>query len=101
MGRPNWERSEFRQDERAGDLHQPTQRTASVEVLRLRRRALLVDGGRQIVGIGGVREAVAVDMPEGHNELDRHGDQCDPGDLALPSERHGGLPQQCNSITLH
>jgi len=40
----------------------------------LPRRAFIIDGGRQIAGIGGVRVPVAVNVPEGKNELGRNGE---------------------------
>jgi hypothetical protein len=99
-GHPNRERNDFGQDERASRARQPAQRTGSVEVLGLPGRALIVDGGRQIVDIGGVRVPVGVNVPKRKNELRRKRNQCDPGEPAMPPERHDGPPSKSYSITL-
>src|SRR5262245_30267897 len=97
-GHSNWKQNEFGQDERASGARQPAQRTGFVEVLGLPGEPLILDGGRQSVDIGGV--PIGVNVPETKNELCRKRNQRDPGEFAMPPERHDGPPSKCNSITL-
>jgi hypothetical protein len=53
-------------------------------------RALIVDGGSQIVDIGGV--PVGVNVPEGKYKLRRERNKCDPSESAMPPERPHDCP---------
>src|SRR5262245_57133903 len=70
-----------------------------IAVLWLPRCPVITYGGRQIE-FGGVRVPVGVNVPKRKDNLRRNRNQCDPGKLAMPPERHDGPPSKCYSITL-